>query len=152
MGYDDLVGHFGTPSEALPSTFFSRERSQTCAKVLGDGRRALNQLALPRSLMKLDETVIAQPKDLLRSFVICADLGGLDDAQAATAAGMDPSTWSQFKNGTRGIKPLELNTFMDQCGNELPLAYWAYSRGYLLSPGRRSSSAGCGSRTKKTRS
>jgi hypothetical protein len=94
----------------------------------------LNQLALPRSLMKLDETVIAQPKDLLRSFVICADLGGLDDSQAATAAGMDPSTWSQFKNGTRGIKPLELNTFMDQCGNEMPLAYWAYSRGYLLSP------------------
>lgn len=94
----------------------------------------MNQLALPRPLMKLDDTVVQQPKDLLRAFVICADLGGLDDQQAATAAGMDPSTWSQFKNGTRGIKPLELNTFMDQCANELPLAYLAHSRGYVLTP------------------
>lgn len=94
----------------------------------------MSQLSLPRQLMKLDDTVIQQPKDILRAFVICADLGGLDDQQAATAAGMDPSTWSQFKNGTRGIKPLELDTFMDQCANELPLAYWAHSRGYVLTP------------------
>jgi hypothetical protein len=92
------------------------------------------QLRLPRPLMKLDMTVIQSPKNLLRSFIVCAELGGLDDGQAAGAAGMDPSSWSQFKNGTRGFKPLEANTFMDQCANELPLAYWAYSRGYVLTP------------------
>ena len=84
--------------------------------------------------MKMDESIIQRPKDLLRSFVIAADLGGLDDKQAAASAGMDPSTWSQFKSGDRGIKPLELNAFLDQCGNELPLAFWAFQRGYVLTP------------------
>jgi hypothetical protein len=92
------------------------------------------QLRLPRPLMKLDTTVIQSPKNLLRAFIVGAELGGLDDGQAAAAAGMDPSSWSQFKNGMRGIKPLELNGFLDQCANELPLAYWAYSRGYVLTP------------------
>lgn len=84
--------------------------------------------------MKLDEQVIQRPKDLLRAFVLQAELGGLDDQQAAAAAGMDPSTWSQFKNGTRGIKPLELRAFDEQCGNQLVLAYWAWSSGFVLTP------------------
>jgi hypothetical protein len=84
--------------------------------------------------MKLDDTIISQPKDLLRAFILQAELGGLDDQQAASAAGMDPSTWSQFKNGTRGIKPLELRTFDQQCGNQLVLANWAWVSGYVLTP------------------
>ncbi len=84
--------------------------------------------------MKLDDTVVRSPKNLLRAFIAAAELGGLDDSQAAAAAGLDPSTWSLFKAGTRGIKPLELNGYMDQCANELPLAYWAFSRGYSLTP------------------
>lgn len=92
------------------------------------------QLLIPRAMMRLDDTVIRAPKNLLRAFIASAELGGLEDKQAAAAAGMDPATWSQFKAGDRGIKPLELNTFADQCGNELTLAYWAYSRGYMLVP------------------
>jgi hypothetical protein len=92
------------------------------------------QLRLPREPMKLDETVIQRPKDILRAFVLQAELGGLDDQQAAAAAGMDPSSWSQFKNGTRGIKPLELKTFDNECGNQLVLAYWAWSSGFVLTP------------------
>ncbi len=93
-----------------------------------------SQLSLPRPLMKLDETIIRSPKNLLRAFISAAELGGLEEKQAAAAAGMDPATWSQFKAGDRGIKPLALNSFMDQCANELPLSYWAYSRGYMLVP------------------
>lgn len=84
--------------------------------------------------MKLDDTVVRSPKNMLRAFIVAAELGGLDDGQAAAAAGMDPSTWSLFKAGSRGIKPLEFNAFMDQCANELPLAFWAHSRGYVLTP------------------
>lgn len=84
--------------------------------------------------MRLDETVIRAPKDLLRAFVMQAELGGLDDQQAATAAGMDPSTWSLFKAGTRGIKPLELRSFDGQCGNQLVLAHWAWISGFVLTP------------------
>jgi hypothetical protein len=92
------------------------------------------QLSLPRPLMKLDDTVIRAPKNLLRAFIAAAELGGLEDKQAAAAAGMDPATWSQFKAGDRGIKPLALSGYMDQCANELPLAHWAFSRGYMLVP------------------
>lgn len=94
----------------------------------------MSQLEIPRSLMILDDSIIQRPKNLLRAFVMASDLGGMDDKQAAAAAGMDVSTWSQFKQGDRGIKPLELNGYLDQCANELPLAYWAYTRGYSLSP------------------
>lgn len=94
----------------------------------------MSQLSIPRPLIKLDDTVVRSPKNLLRAFVMAAELGGMDDGQAAAAAGMDASTWSLFKGGTRGVKPLELNGYMDQCANELPLAYWAFSRGYVLTP------------------
>lgn len=94
----------------------------------------MSQLQLPREPMKLDETIIAKPKDLLRAFVLQAELGGLDDQQAAAAAGMDPSTWSLFKSGTRGIKPLELLTFDQQCGNHLVLSSWAWVSGFVLTP------------------
>ncbi len=92
------------------------------------------QLQLPREPMRLDETVIRSPKDMLRAFVLQAELGGLDDQQAAAAAGMDPSSWSQFKNGMRGIKPLELRNFDGQCGNQLVLHYWAWTSGFVLTP------------------
>lgn len=92
------------------------------------------QLVLPRPLIRLDESVIRSRKNLLHAFVSAADQGGLEDKQGAAAAGMDPATWSQFKAGDRGIKPLVLNSYMDQCANELPLAYWAFSRGYGLVP------------------
>ena len=92
------------------------------------------QLLLPRPMMKLDDTIVRAPKNLLRAFIASAELGGLEEKQAAAAAGMDPATWSQFKAGDRGIKPLALDGFMDQCANELPLANWAYRRGYMLVP------------------
>lgn len=92
------------------------------------------QLSIPRPLMKLDDSIVRSRKNLLHAFVSAADHGGLDDKQAAAAAGLDPSTWSQFKSGDRGIKPLMFDAYMDQCANELPLAYWAYSRGYELRP------------------
>lgn len=92
----------------------------------------MTQLVLPREPMALDDTIITRPKDLLRAFVMAADLGGLDDKQAAAGAGMDPATWSRFKQGDVGFKPLQLNVYLDQCANDLPLAYWAYTRGQEL--------------------
>lgn len=92
------------------------------------------QLKLPREPMKLDESIIVRPKDMLRAFIMAADLGGLDDKQAAAGAGMDPATWSRFKQGDVGIKPLEMDNYLVQCGNLLPLAYWAYKNGHNITP------------------
>lgn len=92
------------------------------------------QLHLPRPPMELDENLIRRPKDLLRAFVMSADLGGMDDKQAAAAAGMDPATWSRFKQGEVGVKPNNLMAFREQCGNDLALANWAWQCGYVLTP------------------
>jgi len=94
----------------------------------------MTQLVLPREPMFLDESIIQRPRDMLRAFTLAADLGGLEDKQAAAAAGMDPATWSRFKQGDVGMKPANLASFLDQCGNDLPLAYWAMQRGYSLVP------------------
>ena len=84
--------------------------------------------------MRLDDSIVTRPKDLLRAFIMAADLGGLDDKQAAAGAGMDPATWSRFKQGDVGIKPLEMERYLDQCGNLLPLAFWAYRHGQNITP------------------
>lgn len=96
--------------------------------------RIEGQLLLPREPMALDLSYIAGRKNQLHAFVSAADLGGLEDKQAGAGAGMDGATWSRFKQGDVGIKPLNFNGFLDQVGNDLPLAYWAYSRGYQLVP------------------
>jgi hypothetical protein len=92
------------------------------------------QLSLPRPMMELQDELIRRPKDLLRAFVMSADMGGLEDKQAAAAAGMDPATWSRFKQGDVGIRPNNFMSFREQCGNDLPLAHWAYRCGYGLHP------------------
>lgn len=71
---------------------------------------------------------------MLHAFLSAADMKGLEDKQAAAGAGMDPATWSRFKQGDVGMKPAHMNGYLDQCGNELPLAYWAWTRGYILTP------------------
>ena len=90
------------------------------------------QLHLPRAPMELDDTIISRPKDLLRAFIMSADLGGLDDKQAAAAAGMDPASWSRFKQGDVGIRPLNFMSFREQTWNDLVLSHWAYRCGYSL--------------------
>lgn len=90
------------------------------------------QLLLPRQPAPLDDAYIVSRKGILHAFISSADQGGLDDKQAAAAAGMDPATWSRFKQGDVGIKPANLMTFRSQCGNDIALARWAWECGYEL--------------------
>lgn len=85
-------------------------------------------------MMQLNESMYTRPSSLLRAIVMCADFGGLAEKEAAEAMGVDNATWSRIKSGTAGIKPDALETFMDACGNELPLYYLAARRGYELVP------------------
>lgn len=90
------------------------------------------QLLLPRQPAPLEEDYIATRKSILHGFISSADLGGLDDKQAAAGAGMDPATWSRFKQGDVGIKPANFMSFRQQTGNDLALARWAWECGYVL--------------------
>lgn len=91
-------------------------------------------LPLRRTSMELDDAIITRPASILKSFTLAADLGGLEDKEAADAAAMDAATWSRFKSGQVGMKPDAMDRFFDRVGNELPLHYMAYRRGYELVP------------------
>lgn len=63
----------------------------------------------------------------------CAELAGYSlDKQASAIAGMDKARWSRIKSGQEGIKPEQLESFMDQCGNDAPLLWMLHRRGWDL--------------------
>lgn len=96
----------------------------------------MTNLVLPLRVtpMAIDDSIITRPSSILKAFTLAADLAGLEDKQAADAAGMDAATWSRFKSGQVGMKPDYMDRYFDVIGNELPLHHMAYRRGYQLVP------------------
>jgi hypothetical protein len=63
----------------------------------------------------------------------CAELAGYSlDKQSSAEIGMDKARWSRIKSGQEGIKPEQLECFMDSCGNDAPLLWLLYRRGWDL--------------------
>lgn len=68
----------------------------------------------------------------------CAELQGYSlDKQASSEIGMDKARWSRIKSGQEGIKPEQLEAFMDACGNDAPLLWLLHRRGWDLHSLRR---------------
>lgn len=69
----------------------------------------------------------------------CAELAGYSlDKQSSP--GMDKARWSRIKAGQEGIKPDQLETFMDSMGNDAPLLWLLHRRGWDLHSLRRKES------------
>lgn len=63
----------------------------------------------------------------------CAELAGYSlDKQSSGELGIDKARWSRIKAGQEGIKPEQLETFMDACGNDAPLLWLMHRRGWDL--------------------
>jgi len=63
----------------------------------------------------------------------CAELAGYSlDKQSSAGIGMDKARWSRIKAGQEGIKPDQLEAFMDACGNDAPLLWLMHRRGWDL--------------------
>lgn len=72
----------------------------------------------------------------------CAELQGYSlDKQASSEIGMDKARWSRIKSGQEGIKPEQLEAFMDACGNDAPLLWLLHRRGWDLHSLRRQETA-----------
>ncbi|QWF19276.1 hypothetical protein [Lysobacter capsici] len=68
----------------------------------------------------------------------CAELAGYSlDKQSSAIAGMDKARWSRIKSGQEGIKPDQLEAFMDACGNDAPLLWLMHRRGWDLNSVRK---------------
>mgnify|MGYP003579871252 CR=1 FL=1 len=63
----------------------------------------------------------------------CAELAGYSlDKQSSAEIGIDKARWSRIKAGQEGIKPEQLEAFMDACGNDAPLMWLLHRRGWDL--------------------
>lgn len=77
------------------------------------------------------ESILAR-KSLLGAINLCIDLSGLDEKEIYIPLGIDAGHWSNLRKGKGHFPPDRINDLMDLCGNEVPLIWQAYRRGYGL--------------------
>ena len=88
------------------------------------------QIAVPVTV-PIEE--IARKTDFPQSVSMCAELAGYNlEKQACAGLKMDKSQWTRVKNGTAGIIWSRLEEFMNEMGNDAPVLWMAYQRGYDL--------------------
>ncbi|MGN6312884.1 MAG: hypothetical protein ACTHMO_03880 [Rhodanobacteraceae bacterium] len=81
---------------------------------------------------------IAREKSLGGAIELCAKAAGFDyDKQLQVALGVDKGQLSRWQNGEEGIKWPKLVTLMDHCGNDAPVLWMNYARGWDLHAMRR---------------
>lgn len=87
-------------------------------------------LRVRRPRIAIDTSVLPTIRSLHQAVAKCAELVGSIDKTVAIDTGIDAPTWARIKQGEAGIKGDFLDRLMDACGNELPLLWMLYSRGY----------------------
>lgn len=94
-----------------------------------------SQLSLPVPLA-LEE--VMRKKSLGAAIELCANVGGFDfDKTLSGPLGVDKGQFSRWQNGQEGIIWPKLVKLMDHCGNDAPLLWMAYDRGWDLHAMRR---------------
>lgn len=88
--------------------------------------------------VKVPPNEIARKLSWASAIEYCAELAGYSlDKQSSAEIGMDKARWSRIKSGQEGIKPEQLESFMDACGNDAPLLWLMHRRGWDLHSLRR---------------
>ena len=95
------------------------------------------QLEMPvaQPMQEVDFSLVAKQSSMSKALALCQTLSGLDDAQFYGSNGIvkDQAQWSRSMGPSKHNFPHDkLNVFMDIAGNEVPLLWLAYSRGYDL--------------------
>jgi hypothetical protein len=75
--------------------------------------------------------VLKQPT-LSSAIALCVQVSGLEDKEVYLTLGIDAGHWSRIMKGDAHFPVNKLSDLMDICGNEAPLMWWTYSRGYGL--------------------
>lgn len=96
-----------------------------------------HQLEMPvaQPMQVVDFALVAKQSSMSKALALCQTLSGLDDAQFYGTNGIvkDQTQWSRIMGPSKHNFPHDkLNVFMDIAGNEVPLYWLAYSRGYDL--------------------
>jgi|SRR5581483_3376353 len=93
------------------------------------------QLAIPNPVTPEE---VMRERSLGGAIELCAKAAGFDfDKQLQMALGVDKGQFSRWQNGDEGIKWPRLSALMDHCGNDAPVLWMNYQRGWDLYAMRR---------------
>lgn len=88
-------------------------------------------LRLARAPQAVDPSLVIIQPSMLAAIKLCISLGGFEaDKQIYGALDIDASHWTRIHRGEAHFPVDKLPALMDLCGNEAPLIWLAYSRGY----------------------
>lgn len=89
-----------------------------------------SQLAMPVALRPEE---VAREKSLGAAIELCAKAGGFAlDKELQMELGVDKAQFSRWQSGSEGVVWPKLEKLMDACGNDAPLLWMLYQRGYDL--------------------
>lgn len=94
----------------------------------------VNQLGFPSDVTVQE---IAREKTLGGAITLCAKAAGFEPKQVQDALKTDKAQWSRWVDGGEGIVWPKFTGLMDFCGNDAPLLWMNFHRGYDLSSLRR---------------
>lgn len=94
----------------------------------------MNQLGFP-SVVTAQE--VAREKTLGGAISLCAKAAGFEpkevmDALRVDGKPLDKAQWSRWESGQEGVVWPKFTALMDFCGNDAPLLWMLYARGYDL--------------------
>lgn len=88
--------------------------------------------------MQLGIPVLVSPVEISRetslggAMGLCVKAAGLEPKEVQAHLKMDKAQWSRWESGGEGIVWPKLIAVMDHCGNDAPLMWMNYARGYDL--------------------
>ena len=88
-------------------------------------------LRLARAPQAVDPALVILQPTMLAAIKLCISLGGFEaDKQIYGALDIDASHWTRIHRGEAHFPVDKLPALMDLCGNEAPLIWLTYRRGY----------------------
>lgn len=87
----------------------------------------------PKPAIVSDDIVRAQPS-FLAAILLAVTVSGLDDKQIYGPLDINHAQWSRIRGGGANFPVDQLDEFMNIVGNDIPLRWLAFKRGYELKP------------------
>lgn len=94
----------------------------------------MHQLGFPSEVTAQE---IARETSLGGSIDLCAKVAGLEPKELQAELRLDKAQWSRWTSGQEGILWPKFQAVMDRCGNDAPLLWMNYARGYDLASMRK---------------
>ncbi len=98
----------------------------------------MGQVAFPNEVSPLE---VMREKTLGGAITLCAKVAGFEGKQVQQDLKFDKAQWSRWESGQEGIVWPKLCQVMDHCGNDAPVLWMNYDRGFDIAAMRRRETA-----------